>query len=198
MIGLLALLVMAAAINAFAQPVPPLSEELQPGADALQAPSAKNLLKTPVSRLVPGGAQEHREISNPAGQSPEAVQRGMKYFISLNCVGCHAPNGGGGMGPALSNRYFMYGSEPANIYLSIYQGRPNGMPAWGMVLPGGVIWDLVSYVRSISREPAPSWGKTFSAEALTIEQVPTEFMQTVSPWDYIEKFSQGQKPAGTH
>ena len=45
----------------------------------------------------------------------------------------HGKRAGGGMGPALSQRAFTYGSEPANIYLTIIQGRPNGMPAWGSV-----------------------------------------------------------------
>lgn len=56
-------------------------------------------------------------------------------------VGCHAANGGGGMGPALSEGRFIYGSNPANLFLSIYQGRPNGMPAWGEILPESTIWE---------------------------------------------------------
>ena len=68
-------------------------------------------------------------------------------------------NGGGGMGPALSKRTFTYGSAPANIYLTIVQGRPNGMPAWGSVLPSGIVWDLVAYVRSISNAPRSKDGE---------------------------------------
>jgi cytochrome c oxidase cbb3-type subunit 3 len=122
------------------------------------------------------------------------MQRGMRYFLSFNCVGCHAPNGGGGMGPALSNRAFVYGSDPANVYLSISQGRPNGMPAWGAALPDGVIWDLVSYIGSISKEAESGWGKTFSTETMSKEQVPVEYLQTTSPWDHTQSFSSGQKP----
>jgi cytochrome c oxidase cbb3-type subunit 3 len=60
------------------------------------------------------------------------------------------------MGPSLSNSAFIYGGEPENIYLSIFQGRPRGMPAWGGMLPDSVIWDLVTYVQNMSNEPSPS------------------------------------------
>jgi cytochrome c oxidase cbb3-type subunit III len=71
--------------------------------------SAEALLHTPVSKLSPGGSSQAPQVQNPVAGDPGAAQRGMKYFESFNCVGCHAPNGGGGMGPALSNRVFIYG-----------------------------------------------------------------------------------------
>jgi cytochrome c oxidase cbb3-type subunit 3 len=120
----------------------------------------------------------------------------MAYFMAFNCIGCHADNGGGGMGPALSNRFFQYGGEPTNIYLTIVQGRPNGMPAWGGLLPDAVIWDLVAYVEQISKEPETQWGTTISPSSPDIEQAPAEFTMTTNPWAYTEPFSKGQKPSG--
>jgi len=152
------------------------------------------LLSTPVTTLIPGNVPVRPKLQNPTAKGPESATRGMRYFASFNCVGCHAPNGGGGMGPSLSNRAFIYGSEPANVYLTIYQGRPNGMPAWGAVLPDTIIWDLVAYIASISKDPTTTWGTTISAEALNIEQVPTEYLQAVAPWAHTQAFSHGQKP----
>jgi cytochrome c oxidase cbb3-type subunit 3 len=153
-------------------------------------------MQVPVSHLAPGGIPSAPAIKNPAQGDPKALERGMRYFINFNCVGCHAPNGGGGMGPALSNNVFIYGSQPENIYLSIYQGRPRGMPAWGAVLPDSVIWDLVTYIGKISNEPSQEWGRTFAASPLSpaIEQVPTEQTTTTDPWSDTKKFSMGQKP----
>ena len=156
---------------------------------------ASQLLHVPVVNLQPGGVQERPKISNPDADDPQAAQRGMEYFNQMNCVGCHAANGAGGMGPALSNSKFIYGGEPANIYLTILQGRPNGMPAWGGMLPDQVIWDVVAYIRSISKEPAGEWGKTTSAGGFTVEQVPAEFQTTPDPWQYTEPFGHGQPPA---
>jgi len=153
-------------------------------------------LQVPVSHLAPGAAPLRPTIKNPAQSDPRARDRGMKYFINFNCNGCHADNGGGGMGPALSNNLFSYGSEPENIFLSIYQGRPNGMPAWGAVLPEAVIWDLVTYIGKISNEPNREWGRTFSRSPLSpeVEQLPSEQVTTSDPWSGTKQFSSGQKP----
>src|SRR5215203_5341643 len=66
----------------------------------------------------------------------------------LNCVGCHA-HGGGGMGPPLIDSRWIYGSEPENIFATIMQGRPNGMPAFRGRIPQQQVWQIVAYVRSI-------------------------------------------------
>jgi len=153
---------------------------------------AAALLGTPVSPLFPGGVGLAKAPA-PNMNDKQAALRGMQNFTSFNCVGCHAPNGGGGMGPSLSNRTFLYGHDPANIYLSIYQGRPNGMPAWGGVLPDSAIWDLVAYITSISKAPSPQWGTTVSATKPEIEQVPAQYVVTPRPWDATEAFSNGRK-----
>jgi cytochrome c oxidase cbb3-type subunit III len=153
-------------------------------------------MQVPVTHLFPGAQPSRAQIKNPVQGDPNAEQRGMTYFVNFNCVGCHAPNGGGGMGPALSNSDFIYGAQPENIFLSIYQGRPNGMPAWGGVLPDTVIWDLVTYIGKISNEPSHQWGRTFAANPLSpeIEQVPTEQVSTTDPWSATKNFNFGQKP----
>lgn len=156
--------------------------------------SASELLDVPITVLVPGDVEVEPQVKNPAAEDTGSATRGMKYFANFNCVGCHAPNGGGGMGPALSTPSFIYGRDPEQIYLSIAQGRPAGMPAWGTVLPSAVIWDLVSYIRSISDAPSSQWGTTTSLEAFDIEQVPAEFRTTPDPWEYTQPFSFGQKP----
>lgn len=165
-----------------------LKQELGNGPDAL--------IKVPVSGIHPGNVASVPVIRNPVEGDPKAVQLGLQYFNAMNCVGCHAPNGAGGMGRALSNRFFQYGWTPANIYLSIAQGRPNGMPAWGSTLPPEAIWDLVAYIQSISQAPVEEWGTTVSAKSPSIEQVPAEFEMTTTPWAHTEPFSYGQKPEG--
>lgn len=153
-------------------------------------------MQVPVSNLIPGAQPNNPEIKNPVQGDPNAEQRGMTYFINFNCVGCHMPNGGGGMGPALSTNIFVYGSRPENIFLSIHQGRPYGMPAWGGMLPDSVIWDLVTYIGKISNEPSHQWGRTFAANPLSpeLEQVPTEQVSTTDPWSATKSFNFGQKP----
>src|SRR5690242_11391583 len=133
-----------------------------PGPEGLTTPSnspysgsvpAALLLRVPVSGVVPGDRAVAPEIKNPLESDPDASTRGMKAFDTFNCSGCHAPNGAGGMGPALSNDAWIYRSSPANIYLTIVQGRSKGMPAFGTLVPDRMIWELVSYVQSIAEKP---------------------------------------------
>ena len=78
-----------------------------------------------------------------------AVSEGKRLFSQFNCVGCHA-HGGGAMGPPLMDEEWIYGSEPENIFATIVQGRPNGMPAYGGRVATNQVWQLAAYVRSMS------------------------------------------------
>jgi cytochrome c oxidase cbb3-type subunit 3 len=77
------------------------------------------------------------------------VSQGKRLFSAYNCSGCHA-HGGGGMGPALMDERWSYGSDPDSIYRSIVRGRPNGMPSFSGRIPEYEVWELVAYVRSMS------------------------------------------------
>jgi cytochrome c oxidase cbb3-type subunit 3 len=178
-----------------------------PGATAQNAAnyngivSASALLRVPVSGIYPGGSPAglNPDMKNPLANDPDAAQRGMKDFDSFNCSGCHMANGGGGMGPALSDDIWIYRSSPANIYLDIVQGRSAGMPAFGAMLPDRTVWELVAYIQSISQKPAPTFGATTSAspQAPSTEQVPAGNMQTTTPWKYTEPMpANGGKPGG--
>jgi cytochrome c oxidase cbb3-type subunit 3 len=77
------------------------------------------------------------------------VSEGKQLFSWFNCNGCHA-NGGGDAGPPLMDEKWLYGSSIENIYASIRDGRPNGMPAFGDKATTDEIWKLAAYVRSMS------------------------------------------------
>ncbi|EAU39924.1 FixP1 Di-heme cytochrome c [Fulvimarina pelagi HTCC2506] len=172
----------------------PSADEKQAKAENAGAPDAEALMSVDVNTIYPGSVTAQTELDlPPMGQA--AAQSGMNYFNTMNCIGCHAPNGAGGMGPALSNNVFVYGGQPAELFLTIKQGRPNGMPAYGTMLPDAAIWQLVAYVKSISQDPnAENWGTTVSLDAMTIEQVPAEYQDTVDPWSNTKDFSFGKDP----
>jgi len=77
------------------------------------------------------------------------VSTGQRLYRAFNCVGCHH-NGGGGIGPALMDDRWIYGSEPRNIYETILEGRPNGMPSFRGKIANQQVWQIVAYVRSLS------------------------------------------------
>jgi cytochrome c oxidase cbb3-type subunit 3 len=111
------------------------SSELRPGPSA----SAEKQLTTNLSYARKGIYEENGW----------AVSEGKRLYSWFNCVGCHA-HGGGGMGPALMDDQWLYGSAPEQIFATIVQGRPNGMPAFGGKIPEQQLWQLVAYVRSLS------------------------------------------------
>jgi cytochrome c oxidase cbb3-type subunit 3 len=77
------------------------------------------------------------------------ISNGQRYFYWFNCSGCHF-NGGGGIGPPLMDEKWRYGGRIDQIYASIAQGRPNGMPAFQDKIPPGQIWEIAAFVRSLS------------------------------------------------
>lgn len=77
------------------------------------------------------------------------VSEGKRLYGWFNCKGCHA-NGGGSIGPALMDERWIYGAEPRNIYETIVEGRPNGMPSFRNRIPDQQVWQIVAYVRSMS------------------------------------------------
>jgi cytochrome c oxidase cbb3-type subunit 3 len=110
----------------------------QPRNSALQPAEARS---DPV-RLPAGNGEGYEE-------NAYSVAQGKRLYRWYNCSGCHA-QGGGGMGPALTDDQWRYGSEPAQIFSTIVQGRPNGMPSFGGHLSEDQVWQLTAYVRSMS------------------------------------------------
>jgi len=113
------------------------------------APSAARPFPVRVGGLQPGPKQlGAAALNNPYEGNAYAISEGQRLYEQYNCSGCHF-HGGGGIGPALMDSEWIYGSSPANIYTSIYEGRPNGMPSWGGHIPDYQIWELTTYVRSL-------------------------------------------------
>jgi len=91
-------------------------------------------------------------IRNPLAGDESALAEGRRLFVWYNCAGCHGMEGGGGMGPPLADDDWIYGSAPNNVFQSIVQGRPNGMPAFSM-LSQDHVWKLVLRVRELGDLP---------------------------------------------
>lgn len=79
------------------------------------------------------------------------IANGQRYYAWFNCAGCHF-NGGGGIGPPLMDDKWRYGGRMEQIYASIVQGRPNGMPAFRDKIPETQVWEIAAYVRSLSAQ----------------------------------------------
>ena len=112
-----------------------------------------------LTELQPGPAQTPDVTKNEYEENAYAVSEGKRLYEQMNCVGCHF-HGGGGIGPPLMDARWIYGSDPSQIFATIVQGRPNGMPAFRNKLNDDQVWKIAAYVRSlsgqVSKDVAPS------------------------------------------
>jgi cytochrome c oxidase cbb3-type subunit 3 len=101
-----------------------------------------------MSELQPGPSVIQTSMRNPYEDNAFAVSEGKRLFDQMNCSGCHS-HGGGGIGPPLTDDEWIYGAEPPNIFSTIVEGRPGGMPSFRGRIPNYEVWQLVAYVRAL-------------------------------------------------
>jgi cytochrome c oxidase cbb3-type subunit 3 len=115
----------------------------------VEPPQANRVQAVTTTDLHPGGTAPPARVPSDYDENAYALNQGKQLFSQMNCVGCHA-HGGGGMGPALMDSVWIYGSAPEQIFATIVEGRPNGMPAFRGRLTDNQVWQLAAYVRSLS------------------------------------------------
>lgn len=77
------------------------------------------------------------------------IAAGQKLFQS-NCAACHAADGGGGVGPNLTDEYWLHGGSLSDVFKSIKYGwTDKGMKSWKDDFSPSQIAQLASYIRSI-------------------------------------------------
>ena len=115
----------------------------------------------PSARVFAGGLTPPAgALGNPLPETAKTAAEGATLFTGMNCDGCHGPGAIGSVGPSLTARRWRYGGSDADLFQSIYYGRPHGMPAFGGALPPQSIWQIVTYIRSLpppSDLPTESW-----------------------------------------
>ena len=77
------------------------------------------------------------------------IAAGKDLFIQ-SCVACHANDGGGGIGPNLTDNYWIHGGSMNAIYKTIKIGYPEkGMQSWQSMFSPVQIKNIASYVHSL-------------------------------------------------
>jgi cytochrome c oxidase cbb3-type subunit III len=105
---------------------------------------------------VPPGAT----LRNPYSGDVGVARSGALLFTTMNCDGCHGSDASGWVGPNLGDGRWRYGGADAEVFNSIFYGRPKGMPAFGGRLGAEGVWTLVTYLRSLQPPadlPTESW-----------------------------------------
>lgn len=73
-----------------------------------------------------------------------------KVIFQKNCFMCHGANGEGGVGPNLTDDYWLHGGSINEVFHTIKYGWPDkGMQSWEKMFSPAQIRDLASFVKSI-------------------------------------------------
>src|SRR5579863_9515408 len=129
--------------------------------------NARMLLAVAFATLVLSACQQRAATSTArAAASPPAIA-----YEAHVAAGGLVPPGGTLHNPhqgdkaVAANRAvgrWRYGGADAEVFMSIFYGRPKGMPAFGGVLGEEGVWTLVTYIRSLHKSDnlaTESWEK---------------------------------------
>jgi cytochrome c oxidase cbb3-type subunit 3 len=93
----------------------------------------------------PGGA------AAPVFTEDSATREAGKKVFDAKCAVCHAPDGGGLIGPNMTDNYWLHGKGTLeDIYRTTVNGVPEkGMIAWGPLLSDDEIRAVTVYMKSL-------------------------------------------------
>ena len=81
--------------------------------------------------------------------APDALANGKKNFLTL-CAPCHRPDGGGLVGPNLTDDYWIHGAKFVDNLRTIINGVPEkGMLTWRGMLKPSEIQAVASYIYTL-------------------------------------------------
>ena len=109
-----------------------------------------------VARLPDKGEQHVTpQLLVAMSRTPKVVETGRQVFATT-CAPCHRADGGGNIGPNLTDEYWIHGGKPENIYGCVHDGVPaKGMPTWEPLLGEEKVDSVVAYVLTIRNTNVP-------------------------------------------
>jgi cytochrome c oxidase cbb3-type subunit 3 len=78
-------------------------------------------------------------------------------LYKAKCAQCHGQKGEGGIGPNMTDDYYIHGGKLMDLYTVIDKGVPaKGMLAWGKLLKPGELMNLTAYMASLRGTNPPN------------------------------------------
>jgi len=108
--------------------------------------AAAGALRAEVAAARPGPSEEAlHELS----EEDDVVAAGKATFAQM-CASCHGPDGGGVIGPNLTDDAWIHGGTGLAIHKTVTEGvLAKGMPAWGTMLAPDKVDAVVAYVLTL-------------------------------------------------
>lgn len=86
-----------------------------------------------------------------------AVLDSGKEIYDLQCASCHRNDGGGSIGPNLTDAYWLHGGSMSDIFRTIKYGVPDkGMISWEPLLSSEQMRDVSSYIITLAGTNPPN------------------------------------------
>ena len=80
-----------------------------------------------------------------------------KELFAKTCVACHMSNGEGGVGPNLTDDYWIHGGSINDVFKTIKYGYPDkGMQSWSSTYSPVQIQQIASYIKSLRGTNPPN------------------------------------------
>ena len=115
-------------------------------------------------------AKEVFDISKLEQLTDEASLKRGKAVFNLNCASCHGADGGGGIGPNLTDKYWILGGGIKEVFNTVSNGGRSGkgMIAWNKTLKAKDIEKVSSYILSLQgtspKSPKKAEGELWEEE----------------------------------
>lgn len=139
-----------------------------PDAEYVQAMTDAGKGPDSIKKDVSGSGEDGSEpiVLSEEEKKALALKAGKKAY--MNCISCHAADGGGGLGPNLTDKHWIHGGDKASIVKVIKEGVPGtAMISWQAVLRDDTTVEaLADYILSFQgttpAAPIPPQGEIFN------------------------------------
>lgn len=106
-----------------------------------------------------------------------------KTIFETNCVACHKADGGGGIGPNLTDKHWILGGGIKNVFKTISEGGRDGkgMISWKQSLKPSEMAQVASYILQFEgttpAEPKAPEGDIWVSEDAPLKDIPTKAIE---------------------
>jgi cytochrome c oxidase cbb3-type subunit 3 len=105
--------------------------------------------KARIAATQPAAPVVSAELLRSVASDPARLADGRTTFANT-CAPCHRADGGGNIGPNLTDRAWLHGGKPMDLYKTVTGGvLDKGMPAWAQVLKPEQQVNVVGYVLTL-------------------------------------------------
>lgn len=106
-------------------------------------------LQDSLAAHAPAPAAMDDEALEALARDPAHLRDGAERFATA-CSPCHRADGGGSIGPNLTDEYWLHGGRPSQMLKLVNEGVPDkGMPTWSQTMKPDEIANVVAYLLTL-------------------------------------------------